>query len=174
MNERMTSERQQRASERILEDEGLTGDLTDHQARPLIEWASSLATALAADPALSDAAVDAAVGAIRRAVLQVASAAPDEHDPERLVALARAALQHIAPDVVRTSDTFQSAPLAPTPETYSAAACAQPDPNVCGDTPTEHRAPPTDQPPVPVSAPVDQAEPRRSIWQRLLRWRDRR
>ncbi|NJN65794.1 MAG: hypothetical protein HC884_03305 [Chloroflexaceae bacterium] len=86
-------ERPQRAAERILDDERLTSDLTDDQARPLIEWASYQAALVASDPNRSDEDVDAAVTALRRAVLRVASIAPDEHDPERLLALARQQLE---------------------------------------------------------------------------------
>lgn len=80
--------RQQRASEYLLEDEGLTGDLVDDQARPLLDWATSQANLVAADPARSDDEVQAMVKAIRRAVRHIASTAADEYDPQRLVALA--------------------------------------------------------------------------------------
>lgn len=83
------AERQQRAIERILEDEGLTSDLSDDQARPLIAWARYQASLVAADPAYSDEEVTAALRAIRKAVIHVPSRAPNEHDPTRLVALAQ-------------------------------------------------------------------------------------
>jgi hypothetical protein len=85
--------RQQEAVERIQEDERLTSDLTDDQARPLIEWASYQAAMAATNAALSDEAVAQAVSAIRRAIFRVSSDAPDEHDPDTLVALAQQALE---------------------------------------------------------------------------------
>lgn len=89
------AERQQRAAEHILDDERLTSDLTDDQACPLIEWASYQAALAASDPRRTDEAVDAAVSTLRRAVLRAASIASreQEHDPERLVALARQQLE---------------------------------------------------------------------------------
>jgi hypothetical protein len=90
--------RQQRASDYFLENERLTRNLTDDQARPLITWASQQAAWFAADPAHSDADVEQALQAIRRAVLTVAQTAAHEHDSARLEALARAALaQQIPP-----------------------------------------------------------------------------
>jgi len=89
------TERQQLAAERILEDEGLTGDLTDAQASALLEWASAEAAHIAADMAISDAEVEAAVTAIRRAVSQVATSAAAEIEPERLVILAQKALRQL-------------------------------------------------------------------------------
>jgi hypothetical protein len=108
----MTDERQQRAAERILEDEGLTGDLTDQQARPLIEWASAKAASIAADPARSDAEVHDAVSAVRRAVLGVAAAASPEHEATRLIALAE---QHVAESLPGPTSTLTNAiqPAAP-------------------------------------------------------------
>jgi broad specificity phosphatase PhoE len=85
--------RQQRAAETILEDERLTSDLTDVQARPLTEWASQQAAAAAANPWRSDDEVDTAISSIRRAVRWVAAVAADEFDPERLVTLAEEALK---------------------------------------------------------------------------------
>jgi hypothetical protein len=89
--------RQQRASEYFLENERLTRNLTDDQARPLITWASQQAAWFAADPARSDAEVEQALQAIRRAVLSVAQNAADEHDSARLEALAYAALAQQTP-----------------------------------------------------------------------------
>ncbi len=87
------AQRQQAAVERIQEDERLTSDLTDDQARPLIEWACYQAAMAATNAELSDEAVEQAVSAIRRAIFQVASDAPNEHDPDQLVALAQQALE---------------------------------------------------------------------------------
>ena len=95
MNEQQPlTKRQQRAVDYILEDERLTSDLTDNQARPLIAWATAQAATAAADQTRSDEEVDAALQAIRRALLRVASTAASahEHDAERLVMLAQHAL----------------------------------------------------------------------------------
>jgi hypothetical protein len=85
--------RQQRASEYIQENERLTGDLSDKQARPLIEWASYQASTFAADPTRSDDDLDTLLMALRRAVSYVARTAPDEHNPTHLIVLAEQTLQ---------------------------------------------------------------------------------
>jgi L-lactate utilization protein LutC len=97
MDDAARRERQQRASEYFLENERLTRNLTDDQARPLIEWASQQAAWMAADPARSDADVEQVLQAIRRAVLTVAHTAAHEHDRARLEELARAALAQQMP-----------------------------------------------------------------------------
>lgn len=107
------NERQQRAAERILEDEGLTGTLTDAQARPLIDWASAQAARVAADPTRSDAEVDAALGALRQALLRVSSTAADAQDAERLVALAQQAFAQLVPDSAPAEH-----PVAPRPSMW--------------------------------------------------------
>lgn len=84
------NERQQRLAERIWEDEALRGELDDAAATALLTWASAQVEAVAGDPARSDEAVDADVQAIRAAVRSVARSG--EADPQRLVALAQAAL----------------------------------------------------------------------------------
>ena len=84
------NERQQRMAERILEDENLRGDLEDKAANALVDWASKRAAAVAADPDLSDAAVEAQVQAIRQAAR--AAALSGETAPKRLIALAAARL----------------------------------------------------------------------------------
>lgn len=89
------TDRQQLAAELILEDEGLTDDLPDAQASALLEWASAEVARIAADMAISDAEVEAAVMAIRRAVSQVATPAAAEIEPERLVILAQQALRQL-------------------------------------------------------------------------------
>lgn len=95
----MTHARQQQAAERIMEDAGLTGDLTDDLARPLIEWATRQAAQIAADAARSDAEVDAAIGAIRRTLLRVTQAVTADHTAGQLVALAHHTLIELAPDL---------------------------------------------------------------------------
>jgi hypothetical protein len=97
MNDAYLEARQRRASEYFLENERLTRDLTDDQARPLITWASQQAAQVAADPAYSDAQVEQALQAIRRALRTAAQCATDEHDSARLEALARAALVQQTP-----------------------------------------------------------------------------
>jgi hypothetical protein len=84
------NERQQRMVERIQEDERLRGDLEDAAATALVEWASERVAAAAADPARPDAEVDADVQAVRAAVRTAAHSG--EGDPQRLIALAGAAL----------------------------------------------------------------------------------
>ncbi len=100
MDETWLTRRQQRASDYFLEHERLTRDLTDDQARPLIEWASQQAAQFAADPSHSDDMVEARLQAIRQAVRQAIQAAPDQPGTV-LVALAVQALQQAdsaAPD----------------------------------------------------------------------------
>lgn len=97
--------RQLRAAERLFEDEGLTGDLTDDAARAVLHWASEVAVHTSG-PVYSDEQADAAFGAIRRAVRQAARQVSDG-DGDDVVALAKTALAQLAPELV--------APLAPPP-----------------------------------------------------------
>src|SRR5215216_224523 len=85
------NKRQQRVVERILEDEGLRGDLEDTAATALVNWATAHAEAAAADPARPDDVVEAEVQAVRMAARSAARSA--ESDPKRLIALAEAALK---------------------------------------------------------------------------------
>jgi hypothetical protein len=94
MDQEYLAARQQRASEYIQENERLTGDLADEQARPLIEWASYQASTFAADPTRSDDDVDTLLMALRRVVSYIARTAPDEHNPTTLIALAEQTLRH--------------------------------------------------------------------------------
>lgn len=87
--------RQQRAAERILEDEGLTGELSDGLAEYLIHWASDLAIHAAA-PQYTDAQADAYIAAIRQAARRAARQAATGQD---LIALAQAALTDLAPEL---------------------------------------------------------------------------
>lgn len=62
--------RQERAAVRILDDEGLRGDLTDDEFQPLLDWAMAQTDRAAAATASQDdqvagASIDAAVSAIR-------------------------------------------------------------------------------------------------------------
>lgn len=84
------AERQQRAAERLMDDERLTSDLTDDQAQPLMEWAMYQIALAAGNPACSDHQLEEITTALRRTIFQVSMIAneTDEHDGERLVALA--------------------------------------------------------------------------------------
>ncbi|MBP1467391.1 hypothetical protein EYB53_016885 [Candidatus Chloroploca sp. M-50] len=96
MGEKLTP-RQEMAAERLMEDEGLTGDLLDEQAAPLIRWATEAAVKVAA-PEVSEEEEEAGLRAIAQAVRQVARSAGAERDPARLVALAEAALAALRPE----------------------------------------------------------------------------
>jgi hypothetical protein len=106
--------RQQTVVERILEDESLRGELEDPAATALINWATERAGKFAADPAHSDAEVDATTLAIRTAARQAAGSG--EQEPERVVALAEAALAEQSPDqAVAIAETAPPhSPAAPT------------------------------------------------------------
>lgn len=119
----LNTQRQQQAAERILEDAGLTGDLTDTQARPLIDWASSVAARIASDTTCSDDEVDMAVGAVRRAVLYVADAHADEQDVAQLVLLARQKLLRLAADQgqARLFNQIMNTPGSQVPIAYGAS-----------------------------------------------------
>lgn len=99
--------RQQRASEYFLENERLTRELSDDQARVLIDWASQQASTAAGDPARSDEALEGVLQTLRRVVRHVASSAADEHDAERLCSLLQQAWQQSG------RDTQDDAPNSP-------------------------------------------------------------
>jgi hypothetical protein len=111
--------------ERVQEDERLRGDLTDEAATALVEWASQRVAAAAADPARPDADVEAEVLAIRAAARSAARGG--EVDPQRVIALADAALAQPA-----------AGPAQPAPTAPEAAASATPPP-----TPEPTQPPPT-------------------------------
>ena len=138
------NDRQQRLIERVQEDERLRGDLTDDTATALVEWASQRVAAAAADPARPDADVETEVQAIRTAARAAARAGED--DPQRVVALADAAL-------ARQTQTAGSA------QTHADAAG-----EVAGATP-----PPTAEPGQPALAQTQASDPpqrRLSLWRR--------
>jgi hypothetical protein len=110
------SERQRRAAEELLEDEGLTGDLTDEQARPLLDWASAEAARAAKDPSRSDEDLSADVARIRRAVREAARDA--EAAPAELVARAAALAAPPAPKALPAEAIARSEP---------SARCEEPD-----------------------------------------------
>jgi hypothetical protein len=102
------SERQRRAAEAILEDEGLTGDLTDEQARPLLDWASAEAARAAGSASRSDAELSADVARIRRAVREAARDV--EAAPAQLVARAAALAAPPAPKALPAEALPRSEP----------------------------------------------------------------
>ncbi|NJN19391.1 MAG: hypothetical protein HC822_25625 [Oscillochloris sp.] len=87
MAERELTARQERAVERLLEAEGLTGGLNDVQAEALLRWAADQAV-VAAAPDRSDAETAAFIQAIGTAIRRVAREYAAEDDPQRLVARA--------------------------------------------------------------------------------------
>ncbi len=95
----MLTERQQHVSEWLMEDAGLTGDLLDSQAGPIITWATRLAAAIAADEARSDAEVDAAISVIRRAIMRVVSAAAMDDSPADLLTRLQQTVTRLAPEL---------------------------------------------------------------------------
>jgi hypothetical protein len=119
------NDRQQRMIERVQEDERLRGDLPDEAATVLVEWASQRVAAAAADPARPDADVEAEVVAIRAAARSAARGG--EADPQRVIALAEAALAQPASTVPRAAASTTPPPPAPQP--------AQPAPTAGADTP---------------------------------------
>jgi hypothetical protein len=70
--------RQERAASRILDDEGLRGDLTDDEFQPLLDWAlAQTDRAAAATASLEDEAADAFTEAAVSAVREVLRASQD-------------------------------------------------------------------------------------------------
>ncbi|NJO06230.1 MAG: hypothetical protein HC876_12310 [Chloroflexaceae bacterium] len=92
MNEQYLNQRQQQAAEYFQEDGGLTDDLTDAQAAPLIEWASHAAAQAAGNPEQSDEAVDQLLKALRRAIKRGTRAATADTPPEDLLTRVQQAL----------------------------------------------------------------------------------
>jgi hypothetical protein len=85
--------RRRHASEYLLDDERLTRELTDRQARVLLDWATFQALIVAANPAYDEQEFESALTTIRRAVRHVSRTFSDEHDPARLIPLAQEALE---------------------------------------------------------------------------------
>ena len=146
------SERQQSAAERIEEDEGLAGDLTDAPARALIDWARARAVAIASNAALSDEQVSEQVGALRRAARAVA--ASGETDAPALLAKASAALGAGGAAALAATNPPEPAPPAPEP------ASPAPEP----ERPEEPEPPAPPQPtapeePLPAEPPGEQPAP---------------
>jgi TorA maturation chaperone TorD len=101
MPEQHLTARQQRAIEYLMDNEGLTDNLTDDQAAPLLTWATAEAAAATA-PGQPDEAADQALQAIRRAVLHAATQASGSHDADSLVLLAQQALARTQATTTRT------------------------------------------------------------------------
>ncbi len=126
--------RQQHAAERIQEDESLTADLTDTQARPVLRWAEQQATLIAADPSRSDAEVDAMLDLLRRAIKRAGYDASGDDPAEAILATTRRELQTLL-------EAFAAAP----PELPAPAPRALPPP----PPPFNPPAPPPFNPPQP-------------------------
>jgi hypothetical protein len=138
-------------AERILEDENLRGELEDDAATALVNWASEHAAAAAADPARTDAAVEAQVQSIRQAAR--AAALSGETEPQRLIALATA----------RLAPSQDAANVEPPAASTSASELAEPAVATVVSV-AENAAPPADVPagseaPVPVVAASPAASP---------------
>src|SRR5438093_315446 len=118
------NERQQRMVERIQEDERLRGDLEDPAATALINWASERAAAAAADPARSDDAVEADLAAVRQATR--AAARSGETDPERLIAIAEAALAKSMAPALSASESAPAVAVASSPSATVHASSTAP------------------------------------------------
>jgi len=142
------NERQQQLIERIQEDERLRGDLTDAAATALVEWASRRVASAAADPARPDAEVEADVQAIRAAAR--AAARSGQEDPQRVLALAEAALAEHAGTAPQTA--VADPPKTATVERPTPGA-APPDQAATNPTPAAPSAPaPGEKPGVSASA----------------------
>lgn len=109
-------QRKQHAVERILEDESLTGGLTDVPARALIDWAVAQVTARAEHPGVSDEALRATTQAVRHAVRDAARSGVA--DPLQLVACAA---QNLAATALVAMPPSAAVPLRPVPELPLAA-----------------------------------------------------
>lgn len=159
------NERQQRVVERILEDERLRGDLEDTAATALINWASARAEAAAADPARPDDAVEAEVQAVRMAARSAARSA--ESDPQRLIALAEAALKQNDSAEVGKATEVGAATEHPPAATGAAAAAgkqsAAPKPAAASTGSSRAATPPA----TPIAAST---RPSRQRWQRFVGW----
>lgn len=92
-NPPLRTKRQLYAVEAILDDERLTRDLTDAQAQPLIEWATTRVSQVAADTSRSDNDIEEFIAAIRSAIRTVGKTASYEHTPEQLLSLAEHTLK---------------------------------------------------------------------------------
>jgi 4-alpha-glucanotransferase len=92
MDKAEIANRRRHASEYLLDDERLTRELTDRQARVLLDWATFQALLVAANPAYAEQAFEDALATIRRAVRHVSRTHADEHDAARLISLVQEAL----------------------------------------------------------------------------------
>ena len=117
------NERQQRLIERVQEDERLRGDLPDAAATALVEWATKLVSAAAAEPTRPDAEVEAEAQAIRAAAR--AAARSGEGDSQRLLALAEGELAKHSPPAAQPGAAASIArPAPPSPTSLAAAVGA--------------------------------------------------
>lgn len=130
------SERQIRASERILEDESLTEDLSDGPAQALITWASQEAARLAGNESRSDEELSSDLKALRKAVRTAASSG--EYDAEVLIAQAKKSLTAALGNIAQTAPQAQpSAQQAAPAESVAQAAPQAPE---APQEPAKHHA----------------------------------
>lgn len=119
--------RQERAAGRILDDEGLRGDLTDDEYQPLLDWALTVTDQLAAatadlDDEQADAFLDGGLQTLRDALRAAQDAIVAQHegrDDDR-----RAALDAVGAVVGTLGVQTAEFPLSALPETPD----AEPDP----------------------------------------------
>jgi hypothetical protein len=77
--------RQEQAAGRILDDEGLRGDLTDEEYQPLLDWALAVTDAVAAgtvelDDHQAEPVIDAGIGVVREVLRTSADAIVAHHE----------------------------------------------------------------------------------------------
>lgn len=78
-------ERASQAVERFLEDEALTQDLSDTQAKPFIQWLTQEANTIALDEKLSDEEVKERLRALKSSALKACKQATEESTAEDLI-----------------------------------------------------------------------------------------
>ncbi len=151
--------RQQAAADAIADAEGLTADLTDQQAAPVLSWATRQAAIIASDASLSDAEVEAMVALVRRAVRRAGYAAIGTQPAEQIIGTAQRALRELLESYATAPPEADDEPLeTPPPPPYSPpASTPAATPVVAGSAPPP---PPPYNPPATVPcAPQDAATP---------------
>lgn len=119
--------RQQTAADAIADAEGLTADLTDQQAVPVLDWATRQATIIASDASRSDAEVETMVALVRQAVYRAGHAAIGTQPPEQIINAACRALRELLEHYVAAPPEWDEEPEAaathpPPPPPYSPPA----------------------------------------------------
>lgn len=151
--------RQQAAAEAILEAEGLTADLTDQQAAPMLAWAARQAAIIASDPSRTDAEIEELVALVRQSVRRTGSNAIGTAPPAQLLSSARRELRELLESYIAVSvddEEPDTAPPPPPPPPYNPpATIPAASPVVAGGTPlpAEHAA--AGEPPLPLLPPPD-------------------